>query len=1152
MKDHAKKGATRLQLQLRRLQTVGDPSAGASGRKFQVRAECRKKYSLPPELFSLSGNLVFADFSAARGLAARMNQERRADLHPQAAVRAGDLNALALIDEILHYLVALYREQVKPALWNDFIAAEAEPELLEKTALAFLRVFPAPEMASRDLDAAAFLGKADSAAGGEKRGIALEESLLLFLANENPAAVVLRELFADDDLRRESPYEQVLSSLEEYLAGLPPFGPEKTSLIEMLRAPAKASPHSLAGQLEYMRRHWGLLLRPFIDRLLLGQDLIREESKARLPGPGPARAPLLGDALDEFQEGVRFSEDTDWMSRLVLLAKCVHVWLFQLSEKYARTVSTLFDIPDEELDLLASWGINGLWLIGLWERSPASRQIKRMSGNSEALASAYSIFDYRVAEDLGGPAGLEHLKQRLASRGMRLAADMVPNHMGLDSPWLSEHPGWFISLPRSPFPVYTFQGPDLSADHRFSIQIEDHYYNRSDAAVVFRHFDHASGRERYVYHGNDGTRMPWNDTAQLDYLNPELREAVINTILSVAGMVPIIRFDAAMTLTRKHYQRLWYPLPGTGGDIPSRAEHGLPAAEFNRAMPREFWREVVDRVNVQAPGTLLLAEAFWLLEGYFVRSLGMHRVYNSAFMNFLKDEDNDKFRSMIAEVLAFDPQILKRFVNFLSNPDEETAAAQFGKQDKYFGVCTLMVTLPGLPMFGHGQVEGLAEKFGMEYARPYWGEKPDQEVVSRHEREIFPLLRRRELFAEVENFYLLDCRAGSGEINQNVIAFCNRRGDEAFLVIYHNRYEHAAGAICQAVPRLDGKREDLSLALDLPRGAGRFIAFRDLVSGLEYIREASDLAANGLWIELGAYQRHVFHCFRELPRKDGGLWAEITADLGGRGLPDIQAEARERRERMILGAFAAFPSVGLLRRFSALVLPAGRGSALAPLLAELKVEINAFRKRFPWFDLQDSGKLTQKLALFLKMANPRDAFPYLSRNSQAIKTLSSWRELLTASSTVFYLSLLDLIWSDLGLPGKRGQELTAPLQYLFLGLGFSFDTANRAAGLVIRAGRIKPFNADAVFSGGGDDQLEALLGVRENEGRLIFDLEAASDYLDFFYSKALRVLLGFEKRITASKLRLMAELVRKHSRALGALAASAGDWRRLLELEAGA
>jgi hypothetical protein len=128
----------------------------------------------------------------------------------------------------------------------------------------------------------------------------------------------------------------------------------------------------------------------------------------------------------------------------------------------------------------------------------------------------------------------------------------------------------------------------------------------------------------------------------------------------------------------------------------------------------------VDRVAAEVPDTLLLAEAFWLMEGYFVRTLGMHRVYNSAFMHMLRDEDNAKYRSVMKNVLEFDPQVLKRFVNFMNNPDEKTAIEQFGDGDKYFGVCTLLATLPGLPMFGHGQVEGFREKYGMEFRRPKW------------------------------------------------------------------------------------------------------------------------------------------------------------------------------------------------------------------------------------------------------------------------------------------------------------------------------------------------------------------------------------------------------------------------------------------------
>ncbi len=78
-----------------------------------------------------------------------------------------------------------------------------------------------------------------------------------------------------------------------------------------------------------------------------------------------------------------------------------------------------------------------------------------------------------------------------------------------------------------------------------------------------------------------------------------------------------------------------------------------------QVMPEEFWREVVDRVAKKLPDTLLLAEAFWLMEGYFVRSLGMHRVYNSAFMNMLRDEENISIVILFEKHMEFEPEILQ-------------------------------------------------------------------------------------------------------------------------------------------------------------------------------------------------------------------------------------------------------------------------------------------------------------------------------------------------------------------------------------------------------------------------------------------------------------------------------------------------------------
>jgi len=564
-----------------------------------------------------------------------------------------------------------------------------------------------------------------------------------------------------------------------------------------------------------------------------------------------------------------------------------------MSRQYGRAITRLDEIPDEELATLARRGLNSLWLIGVWERSRASKTIKLLCGNADAVASAYSLFDYAIAEDLGGEAAYVNLRDRAYRHGIRLASDMVPNHMGIDSPWVIEHPDWFISRPEPPYPVYSFNGPDLSRDGRVEIKIEDHYYEESDAAVVFRRRDLQSGETRYIYHGNDGTSFPWNDTAQLDYLNPAVREQVIQTILHVARLFPVIRFDAAMTLAKRHFHRLWFPGPGTSGAIPSRAEYGMSQAEFNRAMPHEFWREVVDRVAAEVPGTLLLAEAFWLMEGYFVRTLGMHRVYNSAFMVMLRDEDNAKYRSVIKNTLEFDPDIMKRYVNFMSNPDERTAIDQFGKGDKCFGVATMMATLPGLPMFGHGQIEGFTEKYGMEYQRPRYDENADPWMIERHEREIAPLLKRRRLFAESGNFLLYDFFTDNGKVDENVFAYSNRRGDERALVIYNNRYGHTHGTIDYSAAYADKganqlRQQRIREGLGLSDNSGAVFAWRDSLTGLEYLRRANDLSERGLTLDIGAYQCHVFLDWRELYSTAEQPWDRLSDQLNGRGVASLE------------------------------------------------------------------------------------------------------------------------------------------------------------------------------------------------------------------------------------------------------------------------
>ncbi len=841
-----------------------------------ITISARQRYNLATARLPL-------DIRAARKMAQRLNTVRP----PDNPAHAGDIAAQALLDTILDHVIHLYQRQHAPQ-----VLTHAHTWLEEH--LGRDRVQRLYHILNREF------APAEAPFSPET---ALETLILLWLANENPARAAYRDLFDDTPLRQESEYLRALGELHAFFDTQPPFGPENQNLLDMLRAPIAAAPDSLEGQLAYIRSHWGYLLGDLLQRLLTVLDVMKEERKGAPPGGrGPAEVPVYGPSdLPE-----RYSPDRDWMPNLVLLAKNTHVWLDQLSKKYGRAITRLDQIPDEELDILARWGFTGLWLIGVWERSPASAKIKHLTGNPDAVASAYSIFDYFIAQDLGGEEAMNNLQARAWQRGIRIASDMVPNHMGIDSTWVMDHPDWFISVPEPPFPSYTFNGPDLSWNPRVGIYLEDHYYDRTDAAVVFKRVDRESGDVRYIYHGNDGTSMPWNDTAQLNFLNPEVREAVIQTIIRVAKRFPIIRFDAAMVLTKMHFQRLWYPEPGTGGAIPSRAEHGMTKEEFDRHMPNEFWREVVDRVAQEAPDTLLLAEAFWLLEGYFVRVLGMHRVYNSAFMNMLRDEENAKYRQVMKNTLEFDPQILKRFVNFMNNPDEEPAVVQFGKGDKYFGVCTMMVTLPGLPMFGHGQIEGFAEKYGMEFRRAYWDEHPDPDLIARHEREIFPLMRRRYLFAEVDHFTLYDVFTPEGHVNEDVFAYSNRAGEERALVVYHNRFAEARGwiktSVAFAVKENGEKRlvqRTLAEALALPNDPDAFVLAREHVSGLEVIHNARDLHERGWYVELGAYKTQVFLDFRVVYDTDG-TWRAVYERLAGRWVPNLEEEReRVRREPVV-------------------------------------------------------------------------------------------------------------------------------------------------------------------------------------------------------------------------------------------------------------
>lgn len=889
--------------------------------EFHILQSVRKKYEFDEVLFSFNGNVVFANFQASRNFAFKLNEKRE----PENKVKVGQVNAMGLLDEIYHYILRRYEIDVNPKVFEralKYLNNSLSEEKVKDVLLKFIELFPPAEVYKGKMSIIQYYERTTD--GKPHSEVTLEELMLLYFTNFNPANNKFKELFDDSILQLNSSYNEFIILLDGFFEKEKPFGPDNQPIFDLLRTPIINNPTSLEEQLKFVASKWGVILdEKYLRKILTGMDLIKEDIRFDMFGGGgaPSVVPKYKGQVDEsdvlslgksgFQYGKgshlaylepeRFTQDIDWMPRVVLLAKNVYVWLDQLSKKYGRSITKLNEIPDEELDILANWNFTGLWLIGLWERSRASQKIKQIMGNPDAVPSAYSLYDYVIANDLGGEDAFQNLNERCKRRGIRLASDMVPNHMGIFSKWIIEKPHYFIQSAYPPFPNYTFTRHDLSDDPNFQIRIEDGYWDRRDASVVFQRIDNRTGQVSYIYHGNDGTNMPWNDTAQLDMLKAEVREAVIQTIFHVARKTHIIRFDAAMTLAKIHFQRLWYPQPGTGGDIPSRADYAKTKEEFDEFFPKEFWREVVDRFNEEMPDTLLLAEAFWLMEGYFVRTLGMHRVYNSAFMHMMMKEENSKYRDVISNTLEYNPEILKRYVNFMSNPDEETAIKQFGTDDKYFGVCLLMITLPGLPMFGHGQVEGFTEKYGMEYRRAYYNESPNEWLIERHKREIFPLMQKRYMFAQVSNYWFYDFIDNNGNINENVFAYSNKYHNEKALIIYNNKFEETKGSIKystgKAVPTGHGDEKKITYsniaeALDVKAEDNYFYIFREHISNLEFIRRGKDLNDNGLYFELQAFKSQAFIDFREVYDSTGD-YNNLVNYLKGKGVPGIEQALME-------------------------------------------------------------------------------------------------------------------------------------------------------------------------------------------------------------------------------------------------------------------
>jgi glycosidase len=170
-------------------------------------------------------------------------------------------------------------------------------------------------------------------------------------------------------------------------------------------------------------------------------------------------------------------------------------------------------VPDAALDHLAEQGFDWVWFLSVWQTGLVGQQVSRSNPEwrkefqetlpdlheDDIAGSGFAIIGYTVHQALGGPAALGRLRQRLRTRGRRLMLDFVPNHTGLDHPWVEEHPEYYIT------------GTELDATRAPQNYT---WVKRQDGDVLLAH-----GRDPYF--------PGWPDTLQLNYGNPAWQEVMI-------------------------------------------------------------------------------------------------------------------------------------------------------------------------------------------------------------------------------------------------------------------------------------------------------------------------------------------------------------------------------------------------------------------------------------------------------------------------------------------------------------------------------------------------------------------------------------------------------------------------------------------------
>jgi hypothetical protein len=328
--------------------------------------------------------------------------------------------------------------------------------------------------------------------------------------------------------------------------------------------------------------------------------------------------------------------------------------------------------------------------MGVWERSPAGLALA--NANPELLASfrtalpdlraedvigsPYCVRRYTADATFGGPQALAAARAELASRGVRLVLDHVPNHVAPDHPWTTENPELFIRG----------DGDDLAADPHAWLAVGDHV----------------------LAHGRDPYFPPWPDVVQLDAFAAELRSATAGTLAAIADQCDGIRCDMAMLMTNQVFGKTW-----AGRTGPEPAE--------------EFWPAVIAEMRELHPETVLMAEAYWDLE-WTLQQQGFDFCYDKRLYDRLTGENATSTRGH----LRAEPGYQSRLLRFLENHDEPRVAERL-TGDAERAAAVVIATLPGAILWHEGQFEGRRVRPPVFLSRRP-DEPPDHELTGWYRR----------------------------------------------------------------------------------------------------------------------------------------------------------------------------------------------------------------------------------------------------------------------------------------------------------------------------------------------------------------------------------------------------------------------------------